>query len=285
MKPIDNDRLPHILQTFPNPDGTLPDPAAYEAQIQHYLPILLARHPQTATSVLYEALLLYFGNAWKVLYEAKRRQGELERLNVIWWGPGGTHQTVSAAFYVENWKENYAARASNWNEVISIPENLSKIAERIAKGIAGLLFVKHYESMVLLTLRHRQGEFQRQVGQAGIVSPPVEYRDKYGALVNEIGDRAVGLRYPDGLNFLAEVSGAYILSCPVNQVRQDSRFKKIAGQNPLYSIEEVCAAILVKYIYEYGSQEFAHDASDFPLHYMKKPGRDWKYVVVVPDPA
>lgn len=274
------ERLPKILQVFRSDKEQPPNNAVYKAKLSYYLSIFMSKNPQTVAAIIYEAQSELLGRVWKVLFDDKKSKGELRKINLLWWEAHGSHRTVDAEFYLEHWKENYAELAENWRDIQDNPDSVNRVSDRIIKGIAGLLFVAEYEDTIFATLKYHQQTYQRLDKESD--NPPLEYRDKYGWLVEEVVEYASRLPLSVGINFLGELSGAYILSCPAKYIKSESSFSEVVRQNATYSSEEQCAMVLLKHICYYGSQELAMSASELPLIYTQRPGEQWKYVVEIP---
>lgn len=274
------ERLPNILQVFKSEKEEPPDNAMYEAKISHYLSIFMLKNLETVAAIISEAQSELLGKVWKELFEDKKSRRELRKVNLLWWEAHGSHRMVDAEFYLEHWKANYAELAENWLDIRDNPDGINRISDRITMGIAGLLFVAEYDDIIFATLKYHQPTYRRLDQETD--NPAREYRDTYGSLVEEIVEYASTLPLNAGINFLGELSGAYILSCPSGYIKSESTFSQVVRQNPTYSSEEQYTMVLLKYLCYYGSQELAMRASEMPLSYTQRPGEKWKYIVEIP---
>lgn len=282
MDTAEKERLPNILQVFRTDKEQPPDNAVYKAKISNYLTIFVSNNPHTVAAIIYETHNELFGSIWKKLFDDKKRKGELGNINLTWWEARGNHRVVDADFYLKHWKENYSSLAENWHDIQANPTSIERISDRIIKGITELLFAREYEDTIFATLKYHRQTYPR-LGERSVQSnPPSQYRDKYGWLVNEVAEYASTLPLNDAISFLAELSGAYILSCPVKHIMSEPSFPEVAQENITYSSEEQGVLVLLRYICLYGSQELAMSASEFPLRYMQRPGEEWKYIIEVP---
>jgi hypothetical protein len=281
MKIIAANRLPNVLETHPTRKELPPDNRVYKNQIDHYLPVFYLKDPGIAAAVLYRVLSGLFRKIWEELYSDKENAGELGKVDLLWWEAHG-HRFVDAEYYLRNWETHYAALAENWKQIEGDPENIKKITHSIKMGIAGLLYVREYEDTVFATLKYHQQTYQRLDRWIFWGKPVSKGHDKYKELVEDINRYISSFPYRVAIDFLGELSGAYILSCPINYVKSDWSFREASQYNKSYSAEECCAMVLLKYICAYGSQEFAMDLASLPLQYIKKPNEEWKYLVAIP---
>ena len=282
MDAIQENRLPNLLQTFPTHKEQPPDNKAYIKQLNHYLSILLSKSPGIAATILYKVLNNLFRNVWEEIYSAKESEGELRKVNLLWWEAKGCHRVVDAEYYLKNWKANYAELAENWEQIEGNPENIARISLRIKRGIAGLLCVNEYEDAIFATLKYHQATYPRLNKWSLWGKPIAKDHDRCGEWDEDITRCISTYPYSGGFNFLGELSGAYILSCPVNYISRDWSVQEPFQNNKAFSSEEHVTMVLLKYIHVYGSQEFAMDAADLPLRCIKKPGEEWKYVIEIP---
>ena len=275
------DRIPNILKSFPTSKRQQPDNQVYSSSISHYLSLFYPKNPETIPTVLYEILINLFGSIKDELYQEKESKGELKNIKLLWWESEGVHRAVDAEYYLANWQKNYARLAENWKQIVRNPDNMEKIEKRIKWGIAGLLYVRDYEDTIFATLKYQQQIYQRLKKRTQNKKPPLEYRDKYGQLVMEIVEYASSLPFDKGINFLGELSGAYILSCPIEKTIVEPMHQNAPPERIFYSVEENFVMALLTQICLYGSQEVAMSASELPLRYVKKPGEDWKFSVEI----
>jgi len=281
MDALEANRLPNILQTFQTYKGQPPDNKTYIERINHYLSIFYSKSPATVSTALYETLIESFGKIWEELYIDKESEGELKNVHLTWWEANGSHRLVDAEYYLKNWETNYAELAENWNQIEGSQENINRITHRIKMGIAGILYVGEYEDALFATLKYHQQTYRRlDKNKWSPWGKPSTESDR--EMVKDITKFISAFLYSDRVAFLGELSGAYILSCPLKYIKSDSLFQKISRQKTSYSTDEICTSVLLTYICAYGSQEFAMNASSLPMKRIKKPEEEWKYFVEIP---
>lgn len=287
MNTAECERLPNILQVFRSDKQQPPDNAVYKAKISHYLSVFASKNPQTVVAIIYETFdellgMVLRGRVWKELFDFKKNRGKLRKIKVTWW-EARSDRRVDAEFYLEHWKENYSSLAENWQDIQDDPDSLDRISDRIIEGIVGLLFVEEYEDTLFATLKHHPKTYQRLAAKGLFrCNPRQEYPEKYGWLVEEIAAYASSLPLDDGINFMGELSGAYILSCPAKYIRSDPWFPEASKRFIAYSSEELCVMVLLRYICQFGSQELARSASDFPLKCVMMREEERRYVIEIP---
>jgi hypothetical protein len=283
MATEETDRLPNLIKSFPKRVDRPPVNNAYAERINHYVQIFCAMNPGNVANVANAAMRMFYECIWSELYTHKETTGEFRDVRLSWWEIDG-HRFVDAEYYLEHWKDNYAKLAVNWDQIASDPAKVDWISNRIRMGIAGQLYARDYENALFATLKYHQRTYPRLKKWSLLGTPGFNERDRYKWLVQEITEVASALPYSDAINFLGEMSGAYILSCPLRHAKSILGDRQRSKQNPLHSPEENCVMALLEYFWAWGSQEFAMLGSELPLKCQKNnmSEEERKYIVEVP---
>lgn len=285
-----SNRCKKILETFGEQISSHRlDAAQYTAKLESWLEVLLSKDVQSVTELMYSVLVNYFWDIWEVIYSEKEETGQIKNAVLIGWDKEGKHRSVNADDYLRNWETMYAL-AENWDAIATDAEKVEMVKSEIRRGISGILCEQDYENAIFITLRDRQREYYRRMSSA-VQSTASTKKIDHERLKQELLGDISALPYPQSINFLGELAGAYVLSCSENVIRQYSSQEVIGKLAQLgYTGEELYMMVLLKLLVEYGAMEMRIGSYDIiPFNRQSTVGEAmkgiWKYQIELPKQA
>lgn len=274
-------RLPNILNSFQTRRDAPVDNSEFKDLIKTYLSFFHSIHVNSVSAIMHNVFVSHLSNICEAFFIEMENANRLGEITLTWWEKNKSHRFVDGKYYLANWKTNYAEIADNWKRVSKDPSNLYRIEDRIKSGIAGLIYAHEYEDIVYATLKYRQETYKR-IGNGRSKKFCPKPKDDHQDLIQEIIDRASPFPVTKQINYIGELSGAYILSCAKEQIISDAMSLDLDHLKESYSIEEKCVFYMLKLFIEYSSREIAMRASEMPLKCTKKvKDKKWKFIIEV----